>query len=183
MPGKIFLLVFKIAGKSSECFFQVFVHTLHAEGLYDTADIPELKSRVIDLKYEGGRYSLLILLPNERNGLEELVKDISDYPISRIYENLSEKLVDLCLPTFKITTISKPLEASNKVKFPKKHFTRLIVNPLQRGLLKVNSIFKPETADLSGISNDKGLFIEELVQLVTFVVDSNYTEANFLSGE
>lgn len=47
----------------------------------------------------------------------------------------------------------------------------------------MKNIFNPETADLSGISREPGLYVEELVQLVIFTVDSNYTEANFLTGK
>lgn len=52
------------------------------------------------------------------------------------------------------------------------------------GLSKVTSIFDPEKADLSGISKeDPGLYVEELVQMVTFKVDAEFSEANFLTGK
>lgn len=54
---------------------------------------------------------------------------------------------------------------------------------LQGGLANINKLFNPEVANLSGISSTDGLYVEDIVQLVTFMADSNYTEANFLTGE
>lgn len=48
----------------------------------------------------------------------------------------------------------------------------------------INSIFDPKRADLSGISPEtSGLYVEELVQMVTFKVEAEYSKANFLTGE
>lgn len=54
-----------------------------------------------------------------------------------------------------------------------------------RGLspqLGLSSIFDSEKADLSGISKEPGLYVEELVQMVSFQVDADYSRSNFLTG-
>jgi hypothetical protein len=47
----------------------------------------------------------------------------------------------------------------------------------------VNDIFNKEKADLSGISENSGLFVKELVQVVTVKVDNGTSNYNHLSGE
>jgi hypothetical protein len=47
----------------------------------------------------------------------------------------------------------------------------------------VSDVFSKEKADLSGISKDSGLFVEELVQLVTVKVDNDSSSYNHIAGE
>jgi hypothetical protein len=46
----------------------------------------------------------------------------------------------------------------------------------------VTDVFSKEKADLSCISKDSGLFVEELVQLVTVKVDSGSSSYNQITG-
>lgn len=46
----------------------------------------------------------------------------------------------------------------------------------------VHDIFS-DNADLSGISSDSGLFLDELVQLVTVEVDERSAQTNFFTGK
>lgn len=106
---------------SSRVFYKsekekIFVPTIHSQGLFNAGDISTLDSKAIELPYKGGRYSLLILVPNARNGLTKLISDLSGYPLSSIYDQLTEKLVDVSLPCFEINTISKPISSLRKVR-------------------------------------------------------------------
>jgi hypothetical protein len=47
----------------------------------------------------------------------------------------------------------------------------------------VSDVFSKEKADLSSISKDSGLFVEELVQLVTVRVDNGSSSYNYITGE
>jgi hypothetical protein len=47
----------------------------------------------------------------------------------------------------------------------------------------VSDIFSKENADLTGISKDSGLFVQELVQVVTVKVDNSTGSYNHISGE
>jgi hypothetical protein len=46
----------------------------------------------------------------------------------------------------------------------------------------VSDVFSKEKADLSCISKDSGLFVEELVQLVTVKVDNGSSSYNQITG-
>jgi hypothetical protein len=47
----------------------------------------------------------------------------------------------------------------------------------------VSDIFSKEKADLTGISTDSGLFVEEFVQHVIVKVDNSTSSYNHVSGE
>lgn len=95
---------------------KVLVPSIHSQGMYHSGDISHLDSKAIVLPYKGGRYSLLILVPNSRDGLQKLISNLSGYPLKEIYKQLTEKTVDVCLPCFEINTISKPISSLQKVK-------------------------------------------------------------------
>lgn len=94
---------------------KITVSTIHSEGVFKAGEISSLDSRAIELPYKGGRYSLLILVPNSRDGLTKLIADLSGYPLSKVLEQMSDKSLDVCLPTFEIDTISKPISSFSKV--------------------------------------------------------------------
>ncbi|KAL0276178.1 UNVERIFIED_CONTAM: hypothetical protein PYX00_003800 [Menopon gallinae] len=144
---------------------KISVSTIHSQGEFNVANIEALDCRAIELPYKGDRYSLLILVPNARDGLAKLISDLSVYPINDVYKQMKTKLVDVCLPNFEMDCISKPISSFSKL-----------------GLSKVTSIFDPEKADLSAISKEPGLYVEELVQMVSFKVDAEYSNTNFLTA-
>jgi len=54
-----------------------------------------------------------------------------------------------------------------------------LFSQLQIGIRKIFT----EKADFNGLSGDKGLFIDDVVQLVTIKVDSEMAAPNFLTGK
>ncbi|KAK6636972.1 hypothetical protein RUM43_010638 [Polyplax serrata] len=145
---------------------KIFVPTIHSQGLFYSGFIENLNCSAIELPYKGGRYSLLILVPNSRDGLTKLISDLTGYSFVDVYDQMTEKLTDVSLPSFEVNTISKPVSNLRKL-----------------GVSNINSIFDPKRADLSGISPEtSGLYVEELVQMVTFKVEAEYSKANFLTA-
>ncbi|KAJ8883243.1 hypothetical protein PR048_015083, partial [Dryococelus australis] len=158
---------------------KVTVPIMHAEGIFNIASIPELDSTAVELPYQhafqlvnaasvvlcavqGDRYSLLVLLPNQRDGLRPLVADhLTKYPLKNIFKQLSPKQVQVFLPNFEVETTTNPKDA------------------LQ--MLGVMDVFSKEKANLSGISQESGLFVDELAQFVTIKVEPNHSETNYLT--
>lgn len=95
---------------------KIFVSTIHSEGSFNSGNIQSLDCRAIELPYKGGRYSMLILIPNSRDGLTKLIADLSGFPINKIFEQLTKKQLEVCLPSFEISTISKPISSFSKVR-------------------------------------------------------------------
>ena len=59
--------------------------------------------QAVDLDYRGGDLSMLVLLPNEKDGLGKLERKLSGRLIDKCVAKLSTRLVILCLPRFTMT--------------------------------------------------------------------------------
>ncbi|XP_063242522.1 uncharacterized protein LOC134542306 [Bacillus rossius redtenbacheri] len=142
---------------------ELSVPTMHAEGRFGVASVPELDSTAIELPYQGGRYSLLVLLPNQKDGLRALIADrLPKYPLRDVLARLSPKQVYVCLPSFEVETTTNPTKALN--------------------MLGIKDVFSKEKADLSGMSKESGLFVDDLAQFVTIKVEPDRSETNYLTG-
>ncbi|KAJ2954834.1 hypothetical protein O0L34_g3149 [Tuta absoluta] len=137
------------------------VPMMKTKGVFKTGSLPGLDSTAIELPYDGGRYALLLVVPESREGLTRLVADLPAAPLSEIQESLTEEELFISLPTFYIETTTKPLAALAK--------------------FGVSSIFSRD-AELSGVSSAEGLFVQELVQHVAVRVDNADSTASQISA-
>ncbi|XP_034824390.1 alaserpin-like isoform X2 [Maniola hyperantus] len=106
-------------------FFVTLKHTtkvdmMYRKGDYRYTDSAALKSQVIEIPYQGGETSLVIVLPHEIEGItevEEILKDLSvlDKTLSEMYETE----VDLYLPKFKIETTTDLKDVLEKMNVKK----------------------------------------------------------------
>ncbi|KAI5645800.1 serpin (serine protease inhibitor) domain-containing protein [Phthorimaea operculella] len=137
------------------------VPMMKTKGVFKTGSLPGLDSTAIELPYDGGRYALLLVVPESREGLTRLVADLPAAPLSEIQESLTEEELFISLPTFYIETTTKPVAALAK--------------------FGVSSIFSRD-AELSGVSSAEGLFVQELVQHVAVRVDNADSSATQISA-
>jgi len=63
-----------------------------------------LDAKVLELPYSNRDVSLIVILPNERNGIKELERKLTETDLSKITENLYKTEVTVKLPKFKIET-------------------------------------------------------------------------------
>nr|AGK40929.1 serpin-5 [Nilaparvata lugens] len=140
--GKWGLPVEKVANDSGDMTFYLSendkkqVSMLRAQGMIESGKIDALNCDAVELPYEGGKYSMLLLLPNS-NGLNKLIADMAGFSLSNIYKELSSAQSEVYFPKFVFQTISKPEQVLKKYG--------------------VEDIFTEE-ADLSGISENEGYF-------------------------
>ncbi|XP_075984630.1 serpin 100A [Anticarsia gemmatalis] len=137
------------------------VTMMRTQGNFEIASLPELDSEAIKLPYDGGRYALLLIVPRARDGLVRLTADLPVAPLPDIQDSMKEELVQVSLPMFSVETTTKPVAALAK--------------------FGVSSIFSRD-ADLTGVSSDEGLFVQELVQHVSVRVDEAESSASELSA-
>jgi serpin B len=114
------------------------------------------KLRVLELPYAGGDYSLVIVLPQAKDGLGKLEKKLAAADLQAWIDGASETLVDLQLPRFTLAH-SVDLEPV-----------------LDR--LGLEDLFKPRRANLSGISEVK-LALSGALHRTFVAVDEKGTEA------
>ncbi|KAG4070245.1 hypothetical protein HA402_003935 [Bradysia odoriphaga] len=137
------------------------VKMMRARGFYRIAECKNLKATAIDLPYDNERYSFLVLLPNTRDGLKALLDDLSTDVIPDVIAQLQEESIDISIPKFSIDT----------------------TGGIEKNLAKngLASIFTSK-ADLSGITTEQKLHIEEVQQHVALRVDEGSSSENFLTA-
>uniref|UniRef100_A0A023GE23 Putative tick serpins 9 n=1 Tax=Amblyomma triste TaxID=251400 RepID=A0A023GE23_AMBTT len=120
----------------------------------------ELQSQVIELLYRDSDYSMVIVLPQERDGVEAVKQVLTLEKLNTALSSLRKRAVVISLPKFKLDKL----------------------NPLKSNLtnLGLRSIF--EDADLSGITGDRRLVISDVLQRAVVEVDEEGTQAAAASG-
>lgn len=115
------------------------VNMMNQFGYFNITTIPLIKSKVLELPCETDRVSMLFFLPTDGNTISDLFYSLKDIRLATIFNEFKradQKLVQVQLPRVKITT-------------------ELINLPELIHDMGITSIFYPEQANLSGISDFK----------------------------
>ncbi|CAG7786214.1 unnamed protein product [Allacma fusca] len=146
---------------------KIQVETMSTEDYFKIADIGNLKAKAIALPYVGKQMEMVILLPNERDGLQEVEqKFFSDPSVSfdNIVESLNQppKNVFLYLPKFSLETeqdLQEPLKT-----------------------LGIQQAFAQFQADFSRISDtERELYLSKILQKAFLNVNEVGSEAGAAS--
>lgn len=154
---------FEVRGTSKAQFFnagteRVEVDTMHAQLNAGYAEDDETDANVLDLPYAGLDYSMTIILPRQRNGVDALRQNLSWPVFQRLLSKLNmHALVEVALPKFKI-------EGSYKLKAP-------------LSALGASKAFNERLADFSGISGSRDLVVYEVVHKAVVEVNEEGSEA------
>ncbi len=101
---------------------QVKVEMMHTQNYFPYGNLPKLNAKAVVLPYRGGRLSMVIILPNDVNGLAGIQRNIGDVlqggKNSQVWESLTtDDQVELSLPKFKVeTTIENLNEVLENVR-------------------------------------------------------------------
>lgn len=130
--------------------------------------IPDLKCKVLEMPYQGGEFSMVILLPDntedESMGLKKIEEQLT-----------SEKLHEW--------TKSENLETIDvHVKLPRFKLEESYTLNSNLGRLGVQDLFTSSKADLSGMSGSRDLFISKIVHKSFVEVNEEGTEAAAATG-
>jgi len=116
---------------------------------------------VVELPYEAGRLSMVLLLPHDDDDLHVVEDSLTPDRLAIWLEGLAPTLVRVRLPRFTIDT-------------------RLDLTGTLRAMGMADAF--TDRADFSGISLVQGLFISKVVQSVLIEVDERGTEGAAASG-
>ncbi|XP_075545345.1 iripin-1-like isoform X1 [Dermacentor variabilis] len=159
---------FEVRGTSKAQFFnagteRVEVDTMHAQLNAGLAEDDETNADVLDLPYAGLDYSMTIVLPRVRNGVDALRQNLSWPVFQRLLSKLNaHAVVEVALPKFKI-------EGSYKLKAP-------------LSALGASKAFDERLADFSGISGSRDLVVYEVVHKAVVEVNEEGSEAAAATG-
>lgn len=133
------------------------VDMMYHEGDYRMSRSDELKVQALEIPYQGGKTSMVVLLPDDVEGLSYLGEHLSADALAELLRNLSvSPEIQLSLPKFKVEQ-SIDLEDSLKALGVKDLFT--------------------SAADLSGISPKTELRVSKFIHKAFIEVDERGTEA------
>ncbi|XP_075545344.1 iripin-3-like [Dermacentor variabilis] len=122
----------------------------------------DIGATVLDLPYNGLDYSMTILLPRNKTGVEALRKNLTLLTLRDALARLSEATVEVYLPRFK-------LEEEYKLK-----------EVLPR--LGIRRMFNAGEADLSRINGGMDLFVDQVVHKAVVEVNEEGSEAAATTG-
>ncbi|XP_072879956.1 leukocyte elastase inhibitor-like [Hemitrygon akajei] len=134
------------------------VKMMYQKGTFKTSFIEELAADILELPYVQNELSMLILLPEEIGGLEELEKKLTSDKLLEWTspENLEPSKMSIYLPKFK-------LEAKYDLE-----------STLKR--LGISAAFDSESADFSGMTAAGGLSLSKIVHNCFVEVNEAGTE-------
>lgn len=82
----------------------VEVEMMNVKDTFLMGEIEELDAQVIELKYKNCNFSMVILLPNENDGIENLISKLSNFNFFQLTEGLEEQVVEVSIPKFQTET-------------------------------------------------------------------------------
>ncbi|KER23503.1 serine proteinase inhibitor [Opisthorchis viverrini] len=132
---------------------------------YRLTEITDLDAKAIKLSFNGERWKMLILLPNQRDGLQKLLNGLQQPGkfASVLAESFVEEKAEVYLPRFKLADCP-PLDVK-----------KLLQN------CGIRRLFDRE-ADLSKICADKKLFISDVMHKAVLEVDEEGATAAAATG-
>ncbi|KDR09404.1 Serpin I2 [Zootermopsis nevadensis] len=83
---------------------EIKVPIMHHTGKFRAGDDPSLGAKWVELPFDGEEFSMVLVLPNEKHGLDRLVSQMKPQHLSNMLGTRGTKQVYLALPRFKLTT-------------------------------------------------------------------------------
>ncbi|XP_065369236.1 serine protease inhibitor 42Dd isoform X2 [Calliphora vicina] len=91
------------------------VDTMYTDDRFGYVELPELQATALEMPYENSDISMLIILPNEIEGLEKLESKLRGVDLNDITSKMFVKSVDVFLPKFRLEFDINLKEPLNKL--------------------------------------------------------------------
>ncbi|GBM18213.1 Serpin B8 [Araneus ventricosus] len=136
------------------------VQLMHLTSQFPYASVDNFQA--LELPYKGENVSMLILLPNQRDGLRALESSLTPEKLAEVQQQLYKTKVEVSLPKFKLQFEK---ELSPEVK-----------------ALGANHIFSAGSADFSGMTPSKNVFVSQVLHKAIIEVNEEGSEAAAVTG-
>ncbi|XP_019761408.2 antichymotrypsin-2 isoform X2 [Dendroctonus ponderosae] len=139
------------------------VQMMNNKGKYFFKEDEALDAKVLELPYSNPEVSLIVILPNKRNGIAQLEEKLANTDLSKITENMYKPEVVVKLPKFKIEATIQMNEVLEKV-----------------GLGVIFSQGEANFSDM--LTGSEPLYVSEVIQKAFIEVNEEGTEAAAATG-
>lgn len=78
------------------------VKMMHLLDVFKYANVPALDAQVVTLPYRDRKYGMMIMVPNKRNGIDQLLRELPFVPLSNLYKSMTDVEVQISMPKFKV---------------------------------------------------------------------------------
>jgi serpin B len=112
---------------------------------------------VTALPYVGGELVMVVVVPKAKDGLDRLTAGLSAARLGEWSDRLADRKILVLLPRMRLRS------------------TVRLTDSLKQ--LGVRSVFDPRRADLTGVSDEKPLYLDRMLHVVAVDVDEEGTEA------
>ena len=129
---------------------------------YSVLRLKGTKAKALKLPYKGDRFHMVVILPDEKDGLDQLEKDLSKVKFSEDFKFEEPSTYRIGLPKFKIEARFELVERLRK--------------------LGIKDLFDIKKADLSGFTGSKSLYASALIQKAFIEVNEEGSEAAAATG-
>lgn len=136
---------------------QVPVQTMEIEGRFKVGVVPGLAASLLELPYEGDRFSMLVMLPNSTDGITTLEEGLTAEILATTLDATPPATVKVYLPRFK-------LESALSLKTSLQNM----------GMVKA---FDAGKADFSGINGNNDLYVADVIHRAVVDVNEEGSEA------
>ena len=141
----------------------VEVPMMRSKGKYSVTNLKGLNAKALKLPYMGERFYMVIILPDEKNGLHAVEQELPKFDFAKGLEFYIPNTYEISVPKFKIES-----------QFDLKEIMES---------LGVKDMFVQGKADLSGISeNAQNLHVSKIVQKAFIEVNEEGSEAAAATG-
>ncbi|XP_067134288.1 leukocyte elastase inhibitor-like [Centruroides vittatus] len=132
---------------------------MYQEGKFGYLEDEELQARVLQLPYEKDALSMIIILPSEIDGLQEIENKLNSDKFNSLCNEVKSNVQKLrvFLPKFKLENAINLKAILSK--------------------MGITDLFDPSKADLSGINNKRDLYVDEVIHKTFIDVSEEGTEA------
>jgi len=136
------------------------VPLMHIKAKFPYTAVYDLQA--LELPYKGENISMLVLLPDQRDGLTNLENNLTPEKLSTIRKQLYKEKVIVSLPKFKIQ-YSREMSPDFKA-------------------LGAKTIFSAGSADFSGMTTQKNVFVSQILHKAVVEVNEEGSEAAAVTG-
>ncbi|XP_066995578.1 ipis-1 [Anabrus simplex] len=147
---------------SPELGIDITIPIMHQVGRFRAGEDRSLGAKWVELPFDGDEFSMVLVLPSEKHGLDALLEKMTARDLSNMLNTRKTKQVILDLPRFKLAGGTSLISVLEK--------------------LGVTNIFHAE-ADLRGISDTKGtLMVSDIIHKAEIEINEEGGSASAASG-